>query len=90
MMEAWNGYYDESVDNWAEVSDPHEEPRPVVICTDYGVGFYWEGTAVHDKVIGPLGSSDDEDLETTRGLPDWFREACLKNRGSTERKVWPS
>lgn len=79
LQQAWDGYYDPDIDNWA-TDDTTEKPKPVEICTDYGAGFHWHGTATHDRVIGPLLDNENEDYEIIRGIPDWFHVACQQAR----------
>lgn len=48
------------------------EGEHVLIYSDYGHGFWWEGTAGRDGIIGPL-EPWDPDVEQHDGQPEWVR-----------------
>jgi hypothetical protein len=68
----WDAYYGridgmDPDDLWPE---PEGEPEHVVIYSDYGRGWWWEGTAARNTVIGPCDPWD-EDAEMHDDRPEW-------------------
>lgn len=65
--------------SWPWQTPVPSDPEPVVIFTNYGGGFYWDGTASKEMVVdgrAPYGDEWDGSgaKEMTDGRPGWLAD----------------
>lgn len=71
LDEAWKARDDGRSWKGTEDHDPEHVPEEaVVIYSDYGGGFWWNGVATRRYVVGPL---DPYEGDMTDGTPEWVR-----------------
>ena len=69
----WDAYYRRDGLKLDLSPEPEGEEMPVTIYSDYGGGFWWEGTATRNVVTSdgePPNEAFDDDHD---GTPDWVR-----------------
>ena len=77
--DAWQRYYGRDGD-WVMPDMPDAPEQDALIYSDYGGGWWWEGRATYNRVVGPRDWDEFYDLMHDE-VPDWAAQA-LGREGS--------